>query len=418
MVYPQFSKKIIHPKSIAVCNVLKNAGYKAYLVGGCVRDLILNIEPKDWDITTDALPQKVIELFEKTYPTGLQHGTITVSIENELFEVTTFRVEGKYIDGRRPEEVFFVSDIYQDLSRRDLTINAMAYDPISDELIDPFYGLDDLKNKIIRTVGNANDRFQEDGLRIMRAARFAARFGYSMEYDTFAAMNVCLDNLKKISKERIKSELCKIVMCEYSNYGLQILYDSGVLELICPKLYNPEEPIIVSMPNKLNADLETIFAYLYRGLSLEDTKQDLMDLKFSNKELKRILYLVDLLNKFRQAVKNGSTQAYKLFISHAKNTTPDTYDYTMEQFMKLFYAIGYDRSDVHREFLNSYKDIIVLARSEMDINGDDLISIGIPVGPEIKKILDSCYQYILDNPENNERYKLIKYAMYGNLSIS
>lgn len=418
MVYPQFSKKIIHPKSIAVCNVLKNAGYKAYLVGGCVRDLILNIEPKDWDITTDALPQKVIELFEKTYPTGLQHGTITVSIENELFEVTTFRVEGKYIDGRRPEEVFFVSDIYQDLSRRDLTINAMAYDPINNILIDPFHGNNDLQNKIIRAVGDPILRFNEDGLRIIRVARFAARFGYEVHEDTFYAMNSCLDTLKKVSKERVKSELCKIVMSNYSAYGLQILYDSNVLKLICPKLSDPDEPLIITMPTELNADLETRFAYLYKDLPIIDAKQELMDLKFSNKELKRILYLIDLNNKFRMAVKSGGTMAYKLFISHIKNTTPDTYDYTMEQFMKLFYAIGYDRSELHREFLNSYKDIIVLARSEMDINGDDLISIGIPVGPEIKKILDSCYQYILDNPENNERYKLIKYAMYGNLSIS
>lgn len=406
MVYPQFSKKIIHPKSIAVCNVLKNAGYKAYLVGGCVRDLILNIEPKDWDITTDALPQKVIELFEKTYPTGLQHGTITVSIENELFEVTTFRVEGKYIDGRRPEEVFFVSDIYQDLSRRDLTINAMAYDPISDELIDPFYGLDDLKNKIIRTVGNANDRFQEDGLRIMRAARFAARFGYSIDPDTFTAMQNNLSTLNKVSKERIKDELCKLLNSKFDNYGLQLLLDSKVIDIVCPSLKNT----LMSYQNKCLGDVETKLAYLYCCTEITKAKSELIGLKFSNKEIKKIVFLLDLLERYNNFIFEDTVFSYKQFMAHLKNNTPDTWEYTLDQFIKLCSAMGF----VIIDKLVKYQHEIVFSRNEMKINGDDLIALGIPRGPEIKKILDNCYKEILNNPDNNDISILLRMVMNPN----
>ena len=228
---------LIKGQAIEVCRVLQEHNYQSFIVGGCVRDLLLNKTPKDWDICTSASPQKVVELFKKTIPTGLQHGTVTVcigeGIENH-FEVTTFRIEGEYTDGRRPEEVFFVTEVEQDLARRDLTINAMAYDPINNKMVDPYNGLEDLKNEIIRAVGKPSLRFQEDGLRIMRVARFAARFGYAVDQLTFIGMEENLETLKKISKERIKDELCKTLMSPYSSYGLDLLLKSGVLNIICP----------------------------------------------------------------------------------------------------------------------------------------------------------------------------------------
>src|SRR5271166_474331 len=192
------SPQLIHPLAVEVCQVLHQSGYQSFIVGGCVRDLILGQKPKDWDITTNASPHKILELFPKTIPTGLQHGTVTVcmgeGVENH-FEVTTFRIEGEYSDGRRPDEVIFVMDVEKDLARRDLTINAIAYDPISNRLADPFNGLLAIQQQMIVAVGNPAVRFQEDGLRIMRVARFAARFGWSVEGHTFDGMKASLETL-------------------------------------------------------------------------------------------------------------------------------------------------------------------------------------------------------------------------------
>ena len=406
-------KNYIHPLSIKICDILTQAGYEAYLVGGCVRDLILGEEPKDWDITTNALPEKIIELFPKTYPTGLQHGTVTVAMENEHFEVTTFRVEGEYLDGRRPETVCFVNDIIQDLSRRDLTINSMAYDPINNKLIDPFDGIKDLENGIIKAVGNPNLRFQEDGLRIMRTVRFAARFGFKIDPETLTAMSNNLNTLNKVSKERINDELCKILKTKHDVFGIKILFDSKVLELICPILL--QTPIVYQ--NNCPGDLETKLAYLYCGTEIDLVKKELTNLKFSNKEIKKIIFLLNLMDRYTSfekeiAYTNNKLNVYKQFIAYVKNNTLDTYEYTMEQLIKLYNVIGFDITDK----LAKYHNEIVFARNEMQINGDDLLAIGIPSGPEIKKILDMCYQEIIDNPENNEHYKLLKLAMFTNIN--
>src|SRR5271157_2107741 len=233
------SPHLINSRAVEVCRILQKAEYQAFIVGGCVRDLILGQKPKDWDITTDATPKKIMELFPKNIPTGLQHGTVTVcmgeGVENH-FEVTTFRIEGQYSDGRRPDEVFFVMDVNQDLARRDLTINAIAYDPLSHRFEDPFNGVSDLQQGLIKAVGDPLVRFQEDGLRIMRVARFAARFGYSVDGHTFEGMKQSLDTLKKVSKERINDELTKILMSENPSFGLQLLQGSGALDIACPLL--------------------------------------------------------------------------------------------------------------------------------------------------------------------------------------
>ena len=176
--------------------------YEAYMVGGCVRDCILGLSPKDYDITTSATPEITQSLFKKTIPTGLDHGTVTVVIEHEGFEVTTYRTEGKYIDNRRPESVSFVSDIKEDLSRRDFTINAFAYNEQSG-LVDYFDGLNDLNNKIIRAVGEPNARFQEDALRMLRAIRFSSQLDFSIEDKTLSAIKENCDLIKNISVERI-----------------------------------------------------------------------------------------------------------------------------------------------------------------------------------------------------------------------
>lgn len=399
---------LIHPLAIEVCRILNKNNYQAFIVGGCVRDLILGQKPKDWDITTDASPKKVMELFERTIPTGLQHGTVTVcmgeGVENH-FEVTTFRIEGEYSDGRRPDEVFFVMNVEQDLARRDLTINAIAYDPITHRCVDPFNGVQDLKEGIIRAVGKPTVRFQEDGLRIMRVARFAARFGYSVDAHTFAGMKESLETLKKVSKERINDELTKTLMSKNAAFGLQLLRDSGALDIACPLLAGRQLPLL-SKQDTCTGDLETRLAFLYNKLPVQQVQEELINLKFSNKEIKRVVFLLDLVERFHILEDKQTVLAYKSFMAVLKNHSPDPWEHTLRQFLHLTEPMGLASGAL----LDEYRNEVVLTRKEMQINGDDLLNAGMPAGPRIKKALDECYLEILRNPEHNTKYHLLEVA--------
>lgn len=398
----------INPKAIEICSILQKHNYQAYIVGGCVRDLLLNQIPKDFDITTDATPDKVMSLFPETYATGLKHGTITVSMGKGLenhFEVTTFRVEGKYLDGRRPEDVTFVTNIIDDLSRRDLTINAMAFDPISNILLDPFNGKNDLEKSIIKAVGNADERFREDGLRIMRAARFAARFHYEIEESTLEAMQNNIDTLLKVSKERIKDELCKILMTDCPYYGMHTLQKLGILESIVPIL-KPNRPSTHFLPSLdfCNKHLETRVACLFINVKHSLVKEQLIALKFSNSEIKSIMFLSEMFEKIDIFLKYTNKINYKRFIAFVKNESSYAWDLALTHFINLSDAIEHHVSDKLSKFQNE----VVWARNEMQINGNDLIKIGIKPGPELKKILDKCYEEILIHPEKNTKEQLLE----------
>lgn len=392
------SKEMINPNAIEVCKILNEYGHQAFIVGGCVRDLMLGTIPKDWDITTDAAPQKVIDIFKKTYPTGIQHGTITVAMNNEHFEVTTFRIEGEYVDGRHPEEVFFVMNVKEDLSRRDLTINSMAYDPINSILIDPFGGIDDLKNDVIKAVGNPNSRFKEDGLRIMRTARFASRFSYEIETNTLQAMKDNVHVLQKVSKERIKDELCKILSTKYATYGLQILEYTEALQIACPMIKEIEE-------YEYSGELTTRLAILYSKFSAKQVQEELVNLKFSSKEIKQTCFLIDLIDKYNIANSKNTALAYKSFIATIKNFSPEPWEQCLNQFIILTNSIG----SPCKPFIDKYKEEIVFSRREMSINGNDLIADGITSGPQIKSILESCYLEILKNPSINNKEILLEF---------
>lgn len=408
----QISPAQVNPQAIEVCRVLHEAGYQAFIVGGCVRDILLGQIPKDWDIATSASPENVIKLFPKTYPTGLQHGTVTVSmgegVENH-FEVTTFRIEGEYFDGRRPERVFFVMHIEQDLGRRDLTINAMAYDPLAGRLEDPFNGFEDLQNGIIRAVGNADARFREDGLRIMRVARFAARFGYEVHKDTLLGMKRNIETLKKVSMERVRDELCKTLMARSPLQGLRILQECGALFVACPLLKEPYLRDFMSEIDRCQGDLETRVAFLYCSIVCESAKKELLRLKFSGKEMQRILFLLSLLDDFTKKnlpTKFRSVSSYKSFMALVKNHSPDPWTHTLEQFIHLTEAVGYPS----RSIFSEHADVVVFTKREMQLNGNDLLEIGISQGPEIKKLLDESYLEILRNPEHNSKEFLIEFC--------
>ena len=222
---PQKAEQILH--------ILNEAGYEAYVVGGCVRDSILDRVPGDWDITTSALPEQVKELFHRTVDTGIQHGTVTVMMGKEGFEVTTYRVDGEYHDGRHPDAVTFTRSLEEDLKRRDFTINAMAYHP-EHGLVDLFGGMEDINRKIIRCVGDPVERFTEDALRMLRAVRFSAQLGFTVEENTKAALARMSGNLEHVSAERIQTELVKLLVSDHPDY-LRTAWETGLTREFLPE---------------------------------------------------------------------------------------------------------------------------------------------------------------------------------------
>jgi tRNA nucleotidyltransferase (CCA-adding enzyme) len=219
-----------------ICKELHNAGERAWVVGGCVRDTLRGQQVNDWDVTTTARPETVQRLFRKVIPTGIDHGTVTVIWKGGAYEVTTLRGEGAYSDGRRPDSVVFVEDIDRDLARRDFTVNAIAYDPVDGRVVDPFHGLIDMRNKLLRAVGDPSERFQEDGLRILRGARFVATLEFELEKSTEQAFRGALDTFRKVSPERVREEWLKTMTARAPSRAFEVMRRTGILEVTYPEL--------------------------------------------------------------------------------------------------------------------------------------------------------------------------------------
>ena len=219
-----------------ICKELRNAGERAWVVGGCVRDTLRGQRVNDWDVATTALPEKVGKVFRRVIPTGIDHGTVTVLWKGDGYEVTTLRGEGAYSDGRRPDDVVFVGDIDQDLARRDFTVNAIAYDPVDGHVVDPFGGLEDMRHGLLRAVGDPTERFQEDGLRILRGARFVATLDFELEEATEAAFRGALDTFRKVSPERVREEWLKTMKARAPSRAFEVMRRTGILEVTYPEL--------------------------------------------------------------------------------------------------------------------------------------------------------------------------------------
>lgn len=219
-----------------ICKELRNAGERAWVVGGCVRDTLRGERVNDWDVATTARPDEVRKVFPRVIPTGIDHGTVTVLWKGEAYEVTTLRGEGAYSDGRRPDNVVFVGEIDQDLARRDFTVNAIAYDPVDGHVVDPFGGLQDMRNKLLRAVGDPKERFQEDGLRILRGARFVATLDFELETGTEAAFRGALDTFRKVSPERVREEWFKTMKATAPSRAFEVMRRTGILEVTYPEL--------------------------------------------------------------------------------------------------------------------------------------------------------------------------------------
>ena len=227
----------INKNIIKIIKTLNDNNYQAYLVGGCVRDYLLNKQPNDYDIVTNAKPNEIINLFDKTIPVGEQFGVVVVVLNNEEFEIATFRLDCEYADGRHPKKVNFTNDPKEDATRRDFTINGLFYDINKNEILDFVDGQKDLDNKIIKAIGHPYDRFEEDKLRMLRAIRFAAKYGFKIERNTYNDIFILKDKIVQVSKERIREEISKMLLCGNARYAFELLKDTGLLEILLFDVY-------------------------------------------------------------------------------------------------------------------------------------------------------------------------------------
>lgn len=289
--FSNLQSAMVHiPKPIVdIMSKLVASGYEAYLVGGCIRDMMLGRNPKDYDVATSATPHNVAMLFERVALTGVPYGTVTVLSEDQKVEVTTFRAENQYLDGRRPDKIEFTQSITDDLSRRDFTINAMAYDLIHSKLVDPFGGQTDLENKCIKAVGDPLERFSEDGLRCLRAVRFVSVLGFFIDPRTKAAIKPCIEVFEKVAKERVREELIKILCSGFPQIGLALAYATNLLTSIIPEL----DPVQFSrsleavLLSKIH-ELDLMLSLLLYPISQKEVRSILKRLTFPNKTVEKV----------------------------------------------------------------------------------------------------------------------------------
>ena len=352
-------------------------GYEAYIVGGCVRDILLSTTPHDYDVTTSATPDETIKTFDHTIPTGIKHGTITVLIDNEPIEVTTFRTDGEYTDARRPEKVQFVRNLKDDLSRRDFTVNAMAYNH-ENGLCDLFGGQEDLASKTLRAVGDAETRFREDALRILRLFRFASTLNFKIEEKTFNAAIKCASLLPKVSVERVMCEL-KTAMLGENFKVIKPLIDCGGLEFIgitdCPDF------------DLIKIHRERPYLCLYLLLSGKIK----CDLKLSNKEKAYI----DGLNKLMHLPTETKADIKRCLAA------------TNEEITRDFLALKNTPDTLLNEILENKEPYLI---GHLKITGNDLLEKGIK-GEKIGEILSQLQQKVITDPTLNTKTKLLKEIM-------
>lgn len=426
-----------------ILNTLKNNGYEAYIVGGSVRDSQIGISlPKDYDITTNALPKEIIKLFDKTIPTGIEHGTITVMIDGNGYEVTTYRIDGEYIDNRRPEGVTFVSNLKEDLARRDFTINALAYNT-ENGLIDYFGGTEDLNNKIIRAVGEPNKRFQEDALRMLRAIRFAASLDFDIEEKTLEAIKANCKLIENVSNERIRDELCKILISNNSKKALRTFKETKILRFILPELqvtvgFNQQNPhhdkdvfehilaVVEMCPPEINLrvagllhdiakpycftiDKEGIghfYGHDKKGVILSE--QILRRMKFDNQSISKISILVK--EHMNILTKPTDASVKRLINRVSKDLIHDLFA------LQRADALGSHFPEVRLNEINRVEEKtnsileskVPLSIKELSVNGGDIMKeFSLKSGQEIGEMLKFLLNKVLDNPEFNSREKLL-----------
>lgn len=431
-------RKITIPEKVKkVLAMLDQAGYEAYVVGGCVRDSILGQTPDDWDITTSALPEQVKQVFRRTIDTGIEHGTVTVRLEGESFEVTTYRLDGKYEDHRHPGQVAFTRSLGEDLKRRDFTVNAMAYND-KDGLIDLFHGMDDLKDHVIRCVGSPRQRFGEDALRVLRAVRFCAKLGFSLEEETKKAVREMAPSLRFISAERIRTELEKLITSPHPE-EIELAYRCGITAVVLPEFDAEMAAVQNNHHHRVTVGRHTVLTmmacpqdrilrwtmllhdcgkpsvqridengvYHYHGHAEPGAllaKKVLERLKFDKASERDIVTLVQNHSLYpaltaegvRRAVVQISPRLFPLFLtvkrSDIRGQNPEV------QAEKLAYM---DRVEqIYQEIL---KRGDCLSLKTLAVTGDDLIRLGVPRGRMVGQVLDRLFDEVLTDPALNTK---------------
>lgn len=382
---------------------LNTHGFEAYAVGGCVRDSLLGREPEDWDITTSAKPEQVKEIFPRTVDTGIQHGTVTVLVDRMGYEVTTYRIDGEYEDGRHPKSVEFTGNLLEDLKRRDFTINAMAYSS-REGLVDAFDGRKDLERGIVRCVGNAMDRFTEDALRILRAIRFCAQLGFDMEKETEQAISAIAPNLAKVSKERIQVELTKLLLSAHPE-RITDVYENGISPFISKRFEQAGKRLAGGESVRLLPPRKHMrWAGFLRMEDSGDAVSILRDLKLDNETIDGVRTLVSL---WKCPIPAHKPAIRKVMSSLTEELFDDLLCF-QEIFCRGEYREQLREVKQYSEEIRRAGDCIRL--KDMAVTGRELIAAGRKPGPKLGVLLNSLFEEVLACPECNDREYLMELA--------
>ena len=404
-------KLTLDPGAAALLDTLHAAGYAAYAVGGCVRDSLLGRTAHDWDLCTSALPQQVMELFgaEQCIPTGLQHGTVTIKYGGQLYETTTFRTEGSYTDGRHPDAVQFVPDVREDLARRDFTINAMAYNE-AEGLVDPFGGQKDLQNGLLRAVGEPQQRFTEDALRILRLYRFAARFGFALDTATARAARQLAPHLDCISAERIQEELAKLLAAPQPGAYLEPAVLAVVLPELTPAALDAAKPVVDACPAG-EKNLPVRWAALLGALGETDTRRVLKRLRCSNACIEETAVLVR--ETAGEGVCEEKASAHPGDI-HIRQLLGRYGLCTVERLCALCAALQPQNAPAcalaAQRARQLEADGVCCRVSQLAVNGRDLMAAGIPAGPALRRVLETLLDGVIRAEYSNEKPALLAAA--------
>jgi putative nucleotidyltransferase with HDIG domain len=439
----------IHPLLREIARIFTGAGKEVYLVGGAVRDILLGRDSADWDLATNARPEEVMGLFKRVIPTGIRHGTVTVHYRGLSMEVTTFRTESRYSDGRRPDAVQYASTIEEDLSRRDFTMNAAAVRLPEGLMVDPFNGYGDIRRRLIRCVGRAEERFAEDGLRPMRAVRFAAQLGFDLEDKTLAAIPGALDTTAKVAPERIREELDKTIATATPQTGFIIMEETGLLKLLLPELdacrgveqrgfhrYDVLDHSLLACAYaaKKGFPTEVRMAALFHDLgkpaaARRDEERGIWT--FHKHEQESVRLTGDILRRLRYP--NAMTEKIlRLIREHMFHYEDSWNDAAVRRFiiragediipglfqLRLADCAGTSGTEpdpamllpFHRRIQASLAKTGVLSLKDLAVNGRDLLAAGMAPGKQLGIILGELLEAVVDDPELNTREKLLEIA--------
>ena len=431
-------------KVVLIIKNLQRHGYDAYAVGGCVRDSILNRKPEDWDITTSAKPEQVKRIFRRTVDTGIEHGTVTVLIGKDGFEVTTYRVDGLYEDGRHPKEVSFTSRLEEDLKRRDFTINAMAYND-DERLVDAFGGMRDLNYHLIRCVGDPKERFSEDALRILRAVRFSAQLAFPIEPETAEAIKSLAPNLEKISAERIQAELVKLLVSDHPE-RIQDACELGITKVVLPEWddmvgvkqntphhkYDVAAHTVHALQNVKNDKVLRLTMLFHdmgkpvmkttdengrdhfkgHAIASEQIAKTVMKrLKFDNDTIRKVTKLVAYHDyrmeptgaNVRRAMHEIGVELFPYYLAVRLADTKAQSSYERRGKLENIIQIR----ELYRNALRN-KECVTL--KDLAVTGTDLINLGIAPGKELGTLLNELLDMVIEDPAWNQKGKLCDYV--------